>query len=334
MDTPKTVHYPNLDGWRGISILLVLATHTLPIGPDAWRFNDATGCLGMAIFFTLSGFLITSFLLKTPSVNEFLIRRFARILPLAWLYLTVSLWFIKAPWDTYLPHFLFYANWSPMPLTKVTEHLWSLCVEMQFYIGVAILFGLFKRRGLLLLPILAIAVTGLRIAHHVYDDIHTYYRVDEILAGGILALIFHRNLGFFSEKFSNFLTSVNQPILIILVLISSHPFGDFMNYFRPYLVALLVGSTLYKKDSFMNYYLNLRVLIYIASISYALYVIHLFLLSTWLAEGDSLIRYAKRPLLYLILFMLAHVSTFYYEHFFISFAKQLVMRMRGKARPI
>jgi len=326
----KTIitHYPNLDGWRGISILLVLATHTMPIGPDVWRINDMTGSLGMALFFTLSGFLITSFLINTTSIIEFLIRRFVRILPLAWLYLAISLWFIDANWNAYVPHFLFYANWSPMPLTKTTEHMWSLCVEVQFYVGVAILFALFRQRGLLILPILAIMVTGLRIMHHIYDDIHTYYRIDEILAGCILALIYHHHLSSIGKKLSKFLSSVNQPMLIVLVLVSSHPFGEFMNYFRPYIVAMLVGSTLYQSNKFFDQFLNIKILIYIASISYALYVIHILLLNTWLGEGSSIVKYAKRPLLYVILFLLAHLSTFYYEKYFISYGKRLIKRMK------
>lgn len=60
-----------LDGWRGISILLVLACHLLPLGPKPWQMNSAAGVMGMAIFFTLSGFLITSFLLNNSSVVDF-----------------------------------------------------------------------------------------------------------------------------------------------------------------------------------------------------------------------------------------------------------------------
>ena len=64
-----------LDGWRGISILLVLAGHLFPLGPKSLAVNAGIAALGMAIFFTLSGFLITTTLLYRPSVVEFLIRR-------------------------------------------------------------------------------------------------------------------------------------------------------------------------------------------------------------------------------------------------------------------
>jgi peptidoglycan/LPS O-acetylase OafA/YrhL len=123
--------FPMLDGWRGVSILLILATHLLPLGPSQWRLNSTAGPMGMALFFTLSGFLITNFLILRPEIYAFLIRRFARILPLAWLYITVALSLSSTEADVYLSHYLFYANWPPMSLTDTTGHLWSLCVEMQ-----------------------------------------------------------------------------------------------------------------------------------------------------------------------------------------------------------
>jgi peptidoglycan/LPS O-acetylase OafA/YrhL len=84
-----------LDGWRGISILLVLATHLLPLGPKSWQLNFTFGPMGMALFFTLSGFLITNFLLQRPSVTDFLIRRIARIVPLAWLCMAIALLWLR-----------------------------------------------------------------------------------------------------------------------------------------------------------------------------------------------------------------------------------------------
>jgi peptidoglycan/LPS O-acetylase OafA/YrhL len=127
--------YPQLDGWSGISILLVLAAHLLPLGPKRFQLNATAGVAGMAIFFTLSGFLITSFLMKSPTVANFISRRFFRIVPLALLYILVALVIAKAPMAAYVPHMLFYGNLPPFPLIDITAHLWSVCVEMQFYLG-------------------------------------------------------------------------------------------------------------------------------------------------------------------------------------------------------
>jgi hypothetical protein len=40
-----------LDGWRGISIMLVLAAHLLPLGPSFLQLNFTSGVIGMSIFF-------------------------------------------------------------------------------------------------------------------------------------------------------------------------------------------------------------------------------------------------------------------------------------------
>ena len=56
-----------------------------------------------------------------------------------------------------------------------------------------------------------------------------------------------------------------------------------------------------------------RPMAYVAEVSYALYVIHGVLSETWLGSGDKAIKYLKRPLLFGATFLLAHISTRYYE---------------------
>jgi peptidoglycan/LPS O-acetylase OafA/YrhL len=309
-----------LDGWRGISILCVLAAHLLPLGPKAWQLNATIGPLGMALFFTLSGFLITHFLLKHASVTSFLIRRIFRIVPLAWLYLFVALLISQASVNSWLAHLLFFANWPPIQVEGITAHIWSLCVEVQFYIGIALLVLLLRQRGLLLLPLLCLAVTFWRIFNQAHIGIETLYRVDEILAGCVLALAFNHRLG---ARPLAFLQSMHTFPVLLLLLVACHPESGFMNYLRPYLAAILIGATLSKPETRLAGVLNHRVLIYVAAISYALYVIHPMLADSWLGSGDTLEKYVKRPLLFASLFALAHLSTFYFEHKWIALGKQL-----------
>src|SRR5712672_2091671 len=89
--TPSSGKFPVLDGLRAISILLVLACHLLPLGPKALQLNVTAGAMGMSLFFALSGFLITSGLIRNPDIHEFMARRLARILPLAYAYTFVVL---------------------------------------------------------------------------------------------------------------------------------------------------------------------------------------------------------------------------------------------------
>jgi peptidoglycan/LPS O-acetylase OafA/YrhL len=295
-------HLQVLDGWRGVSILLVLAAHLLPLGRRAMQLN-------------LSGFLITSYLLKDQRIVGFLIKRFCRVLPLAWLYLTLALTLSAAPVSTWLSHFLFYANLPPKDLVRMTEHLWSLCVEVQFYVGVALLVLVLRARGLLLLPLLGLMFTLLRVWQGVEASSVSYYRIDEILAGCALALAYH---GRFSGQCRTFLSHLPQLPLLLLLAVSSMPQGGWLNYLRPYLATLLIGATIVRPNTHLVRALGSRFLLFCAAISYALYVIHPMLSFTWLASGTVELKYAKRPLFFAVLFALAYVSTHYYESWFIA----------------
>jgi len=317
-----------LDGWRGLSILFVLAAHLLPLGPKYLRLNEMAGPLGMCLFFTLSGFLIANFLIHKPNVYHFIVRRFFRIIPLAWLYLIIALPVLGADENTYLAHFFFFGNWTALSGSQVwvatgTSHFWSLCVEMQFYIVIAFLFFLFKQRALLIIPFTCLGITAFRVYEGVYIATNTYFRIDEILVGVIVALAYNKKIGeWLPREFSH----TSPYLVLILLLISCHPEGGMMNYFRPYLAATLVAITLYRPNLFLVKVLHLRVLVYLASISYALYIIHPLLAHTWLGSGDVIEKYAKRPLLFSILFVLAHLSTFYYEKYWVTLAKRITTK--------
>ncbi|HWA11729.1 MAG TPA: acyltransferase [Burkholderiales bacterium] len=309
-----------LDGWRGISILAVLAAHLLPLGPGEWRLNLSAGLFGMALFFLLSGFLIATFLLERPAVGAFLVRRLCRILPLAWLYLALALALTLDPASSWAAHLLFYANLPPRPLTPLTAHMWSVCIEMQFYVAVALLVAIGGRRGLLALPVLCLAVTGLRIHDEVYASIVTWYRIDEILAGCTLALLCHGRTG---ERLRAVANRVPQWPFVLLLALSCLMQAGWLNYFRPYLAAILVGLTVLQPRTRLGSLLAWRPLAYVAGISYALYVIHPMLAASWLGSGDLLEKYAKRPLLFLALFFLAHLSTYHYERHWTALGRQL-----------
>lgn len=300
-----------LDGWRGISILAVLACHLLPLGPAWMRLNDTAGPLGMALFFALSGLLITRFLLAHSHVGDFLLRRGVRIVPLAWLTLAVTGIWSAWPPGALLPNLLFYANLPPQRLLPALSHFWSLGVEMQFYAGVAVLVVVAGRRGLLALPWLGLAVTLHRVQAQALVDIVTWRRADEILAGATLALVL---AGQFGPRPVALLGRLNAWWLLPLFVASCHPDSGALNYLRPWLAAALIGATLCAPTPLQTRLLTGRVLVYIASISFALYVIHGPLLHTWLGEdSDKLLKYIKRVPLLVLTFGLAHLSTFHLE---------------------
>ena len=284
----------------------------------------------MAIFFTLSGFLITNFLLNNSSVVDFLIRRIFRVVPLAWLYMVIALPFMNSTPEFYIANFLFVANWPPMWLGNVNGHLWSLCMEVQFYFAIALLVVLMRNKWVVLIPCLCIAVTLYRVMNDVHVAINTYYRIDEILSGCILALIYNNRLSNILDKLPT-QTAITQIFLFLLFVVSCHPDTGFMNYFRPYLAAAMVGSTLLNSRTRVAQLLNNRALFYIATISYALYVVHPLLIHTWLGSGDTVIKYLKRPLLFAAIFITAHISTFYYEKWWIAFGKRFAKKVASQS---
>ena len=221
----------------------------------------------------------------------------------------------------------FYANWEPLGLTYPTSHFWSLCVEMQFYIAIALTVFFAKDRAIWFLPVYAIAITLFKIYNGVGSTINTYYRVDEVLAGCILAIILNKDS---KGRIKHAIGSVHIFIPLALLFISSHK--DFYPavFLRPYAAMLLIGCTLFStRQSIVDKVLKYKILVYIAGISYALYVIHGGLRYTWLGEGETKIEiYLKRPLFFLTIFVLAHLSTKYFEFYWVKYGKSLAARFQ------
>lgn len=313
-----------LDGWRGISILLVMATHMLPLGPKVWQLNDTTGPLGMSLFFPLSGFLITTTLIKHGQVMDFFIRRLFRILPLAFLYLLAVLPFVAADGAAWLAHATFTVNYLPDCFDPLTLHFWSLCVEIHFYVVIGVLFALWQRRGLVLLPLLLVGITVAKLVAPptVIDAMMlTHWRVDEILGGCVLSLIYHE------ERLAGLRRWLaNLPLAIpgLVLVASCHPALSVLQCLRPYAAIALMGCTLFGCGGWAIPLLRSRALRYVAGISYALYVIHPATMAGWLGSGSGWEKYLKRPISFALSFGLAHLSTQQFEQRFIGVGKQLV----------
>ncbi len=150
--------YAQLDALRAVAVLAVVASHTLP---HVWARN---GALGVQLFFVLSGFLITGILIDARANAErararirgtlraFYARRFLRIFPIYYLVLAgaVVAGFVSVrnelPW-----HFFYVSNWwfaERGAWTSTTSHLWSLSVEEQFYLVWPLVVLLAPRRHL------------------------------------------------------------------------------------------------------------------------------------------------------------------------------------------
>ncbi len=328
--TPRIPHLRVLDGWRGLSILLVLAAHLLPLGPARLGLNESAALAGMALFFTLSGFLITSTLYFQPPgspvarhVRNFLIRRVCRIVPAAWLFVLVTLPFLHQPGSFWPASLLFYANLPPFHLVSLTGHLWSLCVEIQFYVLIALLFAVLRQRAFALLPWLTLAITCNNLFHHEPHSIVTWFRLNEILAGATLAWLFH---GPHSFRLRAVLANLHPALPLTLFAATCLPALGWPEYLRPCCAAALVGTTFFRPETSGTRLLESKPLLFLATISYALYLWHPLFAHGWFSTGTTLLRYEKRPLGLALTFAVAWLSTHSFESRFIAFGKRLTRR--------
>ncbi len=134
---------PSLDGLRALSIILVLFGHlngTRGFGTHLTFMGDVAH-LGVRVFFVISGFLITSLLMKEEKValGQFYWRRFYRIFPPFYFYLAV-VWVLsfagvlaRVPLVDVLAAATYTTNYQ-MERSWLTGHTWSLSVEEQFYL--------------------------------------------------------------------------------------------------------------------------------------------------------------------------------------------------------
>ncbi len=330
-------HLPVLDGVRAVSIALVLAGHLLPLGPKSLALNGTVAELGMALFFCLSGFLIVSFLEAKPDVLEFSVRRIFRIVPGLALFLVIAIAAgVGVSLRSALIDLSFTANYNYDGLVEgVTSHLWSLSVEMQFYMAIAMIVLAFGRRGLWLVLIAAPIVTALRIQAGAYVNINTHLRVDEILSGGILALFIHRQSPSFSLSLRPSLATAGIAALGVLWLLSARDSAGPIAYARPYLTAALVGALLIGPFPGLQMLLSHWVLRYVANISYALYLYHPLMSSGPLGGYGTVTTYlVKRPITVLLTWGAAHVSTYYWERPFSDFARGRLMKLLRRRGPI
>jgi peptidoglycan/LPS O-acetylase OafA/YrhL len=312
--------YPGLDGLRAISILLVLACHMLPLGPSVLRLNFTAGALGMSIFFSLSGFLITSTLLHNPSVFEFALRRFARILPLLYLYLFVVGTIGLVHFDNALLTSVFLINYFQQYENGFTAHLWSLCVEMHFYLAIGAVVLISGQRGIWVVWPACIVVTLLKIKAGNSYPYETHLRLDELLVGACIATIYP-----FIKKQTSSIVFVFFAAIVCAVAAS--PYAGWMQYLRCYVVAILMASVLCHSKTWLSRFLASRAMAYIASISYALYVIHFATVQGWMREGDLTIRAIKRLLSFFITFSAASLSK-HWEMMWQILTKNVIHRRR------
>ncbi len=311
--TPNSsAHYmPQLDGLRAFAVGAVLIRHFFY--PERIGGIDFA-LLAVWLFFVLSGFLITGILLRSRDqveyhghqryleLRQFYIRRFLRIFPLYYLVLSIAaLLDLSDVRDTIFWHLAYASNYLfaiQGQYGSVTGHLWSLAVEEQFYLLWPALILFAPRRFLLKVIITAIAVgPTFRLFGHFLDfNWVTRYAVspaclDSLGIGALLAYYSH-HLGArptFIKHFRQCISWLGVPGVILVLLLQRLEHYDLlpaaMQHFWfvlepaawPLVLAWVINRASSGFGGMVGQILGSKPLIYLGTISYGIYVYHLFI---------------------------------------------------------
>jgi peptidoglycan/LPS O-acetylase OafA/YrhL len=282
-----------LDTLRATAILTVVACHISSSFRELNASHDyrclavaGLGGHGVDLFFVLSGWLLGCLLLSektrtnTIDVKRFLTRRWLRTLPAYYtvLFLTIGQRVLQDRWqvgDGY--YILFIQNYlfDPLPFFGVS---WSLCVEEQFYLLIAPLLLLLPTRGLVTsalacLVVLPMVVRWLVAAPYPWL---THLRIDGCALGVLMAHLFLN----YSDCWKRVQTWASYAIpvgLVILVFAGVQRYrgegGDLPLTFYYLLSGCLVVQS--QASDFWKRRATNSLLIYIATRSYSLYLVHI-----------------------------------------------------------
>ncbi len=294
---------PEVDGLRALAVIPVVLFH---ISPD-WLSG---GYLGVDVFFVISGFLITSLIIKDFdtgrfSMRNFWMRRVRRIVPALVVLLLTLL--VAAPFLLYGPDVyelggqalstLFaYSNiyfwqqsgnyWGTNAEMSPLLNMWSLAVEEQFYLFYPLLLVFtLKHLHRFVTPLIALA-TIISLCVFIYGSIHhpnpTFYflptRAWELGAGCLLAVLMQRRDGFSGVNLS--VQNLLSVLGLIMVVASYFLVGLGSEESVGLVAVLAVAGAVFtigfsaQSGNVAARLLSLAPVVYIGKISYSLYLWH------------------------------------------------------------
>ena len=308
------IYFPNLNGLRFVAAMLVLIHHLEFTSPSFdkfhWysHFTLSVGKLGVILFFTLSGFLITYLLLaekeitSTISLKFFYIRRILRIWPL-YFFIVLSALFV-------LPHVgrIFYSsndiqelhrdfalkstllltilpniNYAFSLIVPFAVQAWSIGVEEQFYLSWPLILRKFTSIAKVFIYVIFIylGIYFLIIIFQTYSPTNTlnqllffwrHFCIDCMAIGGLFAYIAYKKKPiseFFQKNFIYF------PTLIITMFLLLK--GVVIPYLNYEIYSILFGVIIYNFACNKLCVINLEnnIFNYLGKISYGLYMYHI-----------------------------------------------------------
>ena len=338
----KLNYRPEIDGLRALAVTAVILYHAQIYLYGVNYFKG--GFIGVDIFFVISGYLISSIILKELKISGkfsfkiFYERRARRILPALFFVMLVSLpfaWKFLLPSDYldyaksvlfslgFASNFYFYFTGleygSVEGILKPFLHTWSLSVEEQFYIffplTILFIYKFFTKKFLyifivfFLLSLVTAHLTSISSTSVSFYFLHT--RIWELLAGSILACIeikFKRRISFDNQVINQILPSLG----LILIFNAIVFYDDTTLHPSFYTLLPVIGTCLViwfaKKDEIITKIFSTKLFVGIGLISYSLYLWHYPIFAFFrysLASGSF-----SKKILVIIFVLVASVFTY------------------------
>jgi len=357
--TPKN-YIKGFDGMRGISILLVFITHLgllkfiqIDNAVDIRLKNLFSGTTGVNVFFTLSGFLITTILLKERqkkgniNFKLFYIKRFLRLLPTLILFLCALLLlmyfgYIVPNYKSIAYSFFYVSNYIPKAIyTSEIAATWSLSVEEQFYIIWPLTIYLFrKNRNLLIFifVVITICLFFLLARRHSfflnlidfmnYGELSGKYYTVRWLIPAISTILMGCLVGIvsFNRGFMSKLKTKPAVLLVIGIILMANflfipPSIFILGWFIQSIgTSILILYILLNQESKFVALMEYKPIASMGKISYGLYIYQGLFLGTGPVKDGMVIQ--QYPLNILLTFLVAILSYVFIEKRFLLLKKK------------
>lgn len=340
---PSTVFAPvnkvparlqSLDCLRAVACLVVILSHTAKIKtPGGWSI----GVFGVAFFCVLSGYLITSILLREEDKVDrvqpirFLLRRSLRILPAYFALLLPCEFFLKTGWflknhtdfvAQTVSEFPFYATLTHNLGDGIgVNHLWSISVEEQFYCFLPLLLVLttrFRRSRPFFLTAIAFCLMPFALLP-AKDPYFCNAAFIALITGSLLAINFFRISTFLNRFGTRSIAFAALALATTAIVLKSCPHGPILASAYALVVWLAVSRCLDTP--------KLKPLAYVGQISYGVYLVQMpiCLITYWFLDRFGLAHCipVAFPINVALSILIASLSWEFFERRILNFRDRL-----------
>lgn len=365
-----------LDTLRGLAAFLVFVFHfhgafqgKFAI-PGVLQLAGESGHVGLDIFFVLSGFLIFRSLYLHGVNKQYFVRRFLRIAPIYYFSLIFVLLFIdhsyffslQGLWNI-VSHSLFFQSFSSATYYGINPVLWSLSIELLFYIFLPIFFLITRHKikrmiwGIVfMIEICLIYRLGITAFYSHWDATQRIIYTENLIgrfdqfAFGMLASLATLKIGMaksLSKKASNFLKTLALALIVIGsggVVFGMTIFEKYQSNFRDVLflqvflhsfVGLATAFLIFglsNSFSIISKIIGNKVFAFLGVISYSFYIWHVIIIdqSVKLSGKIGLFSY-EFLLVFLAILVFSSITYFFIERRYLAKKKYLLEGSKGES---